>query len=203
MGFHTQAGGAQGRRYPWAVSDHVTAGEAGFFETQMGVGHPNILPTTVCAVVEHGGELLMVRQLNRDGEERWNFPTGWMEPVDEDGRVQLPEHSVNRNLLVETGYAASDAHLVGISLVREHDPDGHRVGTSLRLNYVCEQLRQTSYAVNDPDILGAPEWFTPEQIDDLIARTQVKGELTAAAFRHWRTYREGGEMSVDIVDIPN
>ena len=102
---------------------------------------PNILPTTVCAVVEHGGELLMVRQLNRDGEERWNFPTGWMEPVDEDGRVQLPEHSVNRNLLVETGYAASDAHLVGISLVREHDPDGHRVGTSLRLNYVCEQLR--------------------------------------------------------------
>ena len=185
------------------MSDHVTAGEAGFFATQMGVGHPNILPTTVCAVVEHGGELLMVRQLNRDGEERWNFPTGWMEPVDEDGRVQLPEHSVNRNLLVETGYAASDAHLIGVSLVREHDPDGHRVGTSLRLNYVCEQLRQTSYAVNDPDILGAPEWFTPEQIDDLIARTQVKGELTAAAFRHWRTYRQGGEMSADIVDIPN
>ena len=43
-----------------------------------------------------------------------NFPTGWMEPVDEDGRVQLPEHSVNRNLLVETGYAASDAHLIGL-----------------------------------------------------------------------------------------
>ena len=203
MGFHTEGRRKEPRRYPWAVSDHVTAGEAGFFATQMGVGHPNILPTTVCAVVEHGGELLMVRQLNRDGEERWNFPTGWMEPVDEDGRVQLPEHSVNRNLLVETGYAASDAHLVGISLVREHDPDGHRVGTSLRLNYVCEQLRQTSYAVNDPDILGAPEWFTPEQIDDLIARTQVKGELTAAAFRHWRTYRAGGEMSADIVDIPN
>ena len=32
----------------------MTAGEAGFFATQMGVGHPNILPTTVCAVVEHG-----------------------------------------------------------------------------------------------------------------------------------------------------
>ncbi|HSD01014.1 MAG TPA: NUDIX domain-containing protein [Gaiellales bacterium] len=185
------------------MSDHVTAGETGFFATQMGVGHPKILATTVCAIVEHGGELLMVRQLNRDGEERWNFPTGWMEPVDEDGRVQLPEHSVNRNLLVETGYAASDAHLIGVSLVREHDPDGHRVGTSLRLNYVCEQLRQTSYAVNDPDILGAPEWFAPERIDELIARTQVKGELTAAAFRHWRTYREGGEMSADIVDIPN
>jgi ADP-ribose pyrophosphatase YjhB (NUDIX family) len=185
------------------VSDHVTAGEAGFFTTQMGVGHPKILAATVCAIVEHGGELLMVRQLNRDGEERWNFPTGWMEPVDEDDRVQLPEHSVNRNLLVETGYAASDAHLIGISLVREHDPDGHRVGTSLRLNYVCEQLRQTSYAVNDPDILGAPEWFTPEQIDGLIETTQVKGQLTAAAFRHWRTYREGGEMSADIVDIPN
>ena len=77
------------------------------------------------------------------------------------------------------------------------------MGTSLRLNYVCEQLRQTSYAVNDPDILGAPEWFTPEEIDGLIAHTQVKGELTAAAFRHWRTYREGGEMSADIVDIPN
>ena len=203
MGIHSPAGGGVGGRYPWAVSDHVTAGEAGFFTTQMGVGHPKILAATVCAIVEHGGELLMVRQLNRDGEERWNFPTGWMEPVDEDNRVQLPEHSVNRNLLVETGYAASDANLIGISLVREHDPEGHRVGTSLRLNYVCEQLRQTSYAVNDPDILGAPEWFTPEEIDGLIAHTQVKGELTAAAFRHWRTYREGGEMSADIVDIPN
>ena len=203
MGFHIAAGPGADGRYPWAVSDHVTAGEAGFFTTQMGVGHPKILAATVCAIVEHGGELLMVRQLNRDGEERWNFPTGWMEPVDEDDRVQLPEHSVNRNLLVETGYAASDAHLIGISLVREHDPDGHRVGTSLRLNYVCEQLRQTSYAVNDPDILGAPEWFTPEQIDGLIETTQVKGQLTVAAFRHWRTYREGGEMSADIVDIPN
>ena len=141
---HNGGGQRRTRRYPCDVTDHVTAGEAGFFATQMGIGHPKILATTVCAIVEHGGELLMVRQLNRDGEERWNFPTGWMEPVDEDGRIQLPEHSVNRNLLVETGYAASDAHLIGVSLVREHDPDGHRIGTSLRLNYVCEQFRQTS-----------------------------------------------------------
>lgn len=184
------------------MSDLIPS-EAGFVTNPEAEDHPPIFATTVCSIVEHGGELLMVQQLNREGEVRWNFPTGWMEPVDEDDRVQLPEHSVNRNLLVETGYAASDAHLIGISLVREHDPDGHRVGTSLRLNYVCEQLRQTSYAVNDPDILGAPQWFTPEQIDGLIETTQVKGELTAAAFRHWRTYREGGEMSADIVDIPN
>jgi len=90
----------------------------------MGVEHPAIMATTVCSIVEHGGELLMVRQLNREGEERWNFPTGWMAPLDEDDRVQLPEHSVNRNLLMETGYAASDAHLIGVSVVREHDVDG-------------------------------------------------------------------------------
>ncbi|HYX84583.1 MAG TPA: NUDIX domain-containing protein [Gaiellales bacterium] len=185
------------------MSDHVTTGEAGFSTNQMGVAHPNILPTTVCSIVEHGGELLMVRQLNREGEERWNFPTGWMEPVDEDGLVQLPEHSVNRNLLMETGYAASDAHLIGVSLVREHDPVGHRVGTSLRLNYLCGQPRQTSYAVNDPDILGAPEWFSPDHVDELIQSGQVKGELTAAAFRHWRAFRRDGSVSADIVDIPN
>src|SRR4029077_3425287 len=73
--------------------------------------HPTIFATTVCSIVEHGGELLMVRQLNREGEERWNFPTGWMAQLDEDGRVQIPEHVVNRNLLMETGYAASQATL--------------------------------------------------------------------------------------------
>jgi len=165
--------------------------------------HPLIFSTTVCAIVEHGGELLMVRQLNREGEERWNFPTGWMSPYDEDGRIQLPEHVVNRNLLMETGYAASGAALIGISLVREHDTDGRRVGTSMRLDYLCSQPRQTSYAINDPDILGAPQWFSPAQIEELIARGEVKGELTAAAFRHWQAYRRADMIAGDIVDIPN
>jgi ADP-ribose pyrophosphatase YjhB (NUDIX family) len=169
----------------------------------LGVGHPAIMAATVCSIVEHGGELLMVRQLNREGEERWNFPTGWMAPLDEDGHVQLPEHSVNRNLLMETGYAASDAQLIGVSVVREHDADGHRVGTSLRLNYLSGHPRQTSYAVNDPDIVAAPEWFSPAEIEDMIARNEVKGELTAAAYRHWREYRQNGALSADVVDIPN
>lgn len=169
----------------------------------LGVDHPAIMATTVCSIVEHGGELLMVRQLNREGEERWNFPTGWMAPIDEDGHVQLPEHSVNRNLLMETGYAASDAHLIGVSVVREHDPDGHRVGTSLRLNYLSAHPRQTSYAVTDSDILGTPAWFAPAEIEDLIGRKEVKGELTAAAFRHWQAYHKSGALSADVVDIPN
>ena len=169
----------------------------------LGRDHPAIMATTVCSIVEHGGELLMVRQLNREGEERWNFPTGWMAPIDEDGHVQLPEHSVNRNLLMETGYAASDAQLIGVSIVREHDADGHRVGTSLRLNYLSGHPRQTSYAVNDPDILGAPEWFAPAEVEGLIGRNEIKGELTAAAYRHWREFRRSGVLTADIVDIPN
>jgi ADP-ribose pyrophosphatase YjhB (NUDIX family) len=169
----------------------------------LGRDHPAIMATTVCSIVEHGGELLMVRQLNREGEERWNFPTGWMAPLDEDGHVQLPEHSVNRNLLMETGYAASDAQLIGVSVVREHDTDGHRVGTSLRLNYLSAHPRQTSYAINDPDILGAAEWFAPAEIEGLIGRNEVKGELTAAAYRHWREFRQSGALTADIVDTPN
>jgi ADP-ribose pyrophosphatase YjhB (NUDIX family) len=169
----------------------------------LGSDHPAIMATTVCSIVEHGGELLMVRQLNREGEERWNFPTGWMAPLDEDGHVQLPEDSVNRNLLMETGYAASDAQLIGVSVVREHDSEGHRVGTSLRLNYLSGHPRQTSYAVNDPDILGTPEWFAPAEIEGLIGRNEVKGELTAAAYRHWREFRRNGALTADIVDIPN
>jgi ADP-ribose pyrophosphatase YjhB (NUDIX family) len=169
----------------------------------LGLDHPAIMATTVCAIVEHGGELLMVRQLNREGEERWNFPTGWMAPLDEDGHVQLPEHSVNRNLLQETGYAATDAQLIGVSVVRAHDADGHRVGTSLRLNYLSGHPRQTSYAVNDADILGAPEWIPPAEVEALIERGEVKGELTAAAYRHWREFRRNGAISADVVDIPN
>jgi len=165
--------------------------------------HPTIFATTVCSIVEHGGELLMVRQLNREGEERWNFPTGWMSPTDEDGSVQMPEHVVNRNLLMETGYAASGATLIGISLVREHDLDGRRIGTSMRLNYLSSQPRQTSYAINDSDILGAPEWFSPTAIEAMIEDQQVKGELTAAAFRHWQEYRRHAVVSGDVIDIPN
>ena len=165
--------------------------------------HPAIFATTVCSIVEHGGELLMVRQLNREGEERWNFPTGWMASHDEDGNVQIPEHVVNRNLLMETGYAASGATLVGVALVREHDDDGRRIGTSTRLDDLCSQPRQSSYAVNDSDILGAPQWFSPADIEMMIARNEVKGQLTATAFRHWQEYRRSGRLSADLVDIPN
>ena len=122
---------------------------------------------------------------------------------DEDGRLQLPEHVVNRNLLAETGYSASHATLIGMALVREHDDDGRRIGTSTRLDYLCGQPRQTSYAVNDPDILGTPEWFTPGQIDEMIERGEVKGQLTATAYRHWQEYRRSGRLSADLVDIPN
>jgi len=145
----------------------------------------------------------MVRQLNREGEERWNFPTGWMASRDEDGNVQMPEHVVNRNLLMETGYSASGATLIGISLVREHDLDGRRIGTSMRLDYLSSQPRQTSYAINDSDILGQPEWFSPAEIEALIGDQQVKGELTTTAFRHWQEYRRNGAVSGDVIDIPN
>src|SRR6476619_2066808 len=165
--------------------------------------HEPIFATTVCSIGEHGGELLMVRQLNREGEERWNFPTGWMAPLDEDGNVQIPEHVVNRNLLMETGYAASGATLIGATLVREHDEDGRRIGTSMRLDYLSSQPRQTSYAINDSDILGAPQWFSPPDIEIMIAGNEVKGELTAAAFRHWQEFRRSGAVSGDVIDIPN
>jgi ADP-ribose pyrophosphatase YjhB (NUDIX family) len=167
-----------------------------------GEQHTPVFATTVCAIVEHGGQLLMVRQHNREGEVRWNFPTGWMARLDEDDRVQMPEHVVNRNLLMETGYSAAQATLIGCCVVREHDEDGRRVGTSMRLNYLSSQPRQTSYAVNDPDILGAPEWFSPDRIDEMHAAGELKGELTAAALRHWREYRRTGALSSDVIDIP-
>ena len=185
------------------MSDSLTPTEAGFMAKQTGEEHAPIFATTVCSIVEHGGELLMVRQLNREGEERWNFPTGWMAALDEDGHIQVPEHVVNRNLLVETGYAASGANLIGLSLVREHDLEGRRIGTSMRLNYLSTQPRQTSYAVADPDILGTPQWFPPAEVERLIATNQIKGELTAAAYRHYQAYRLDGTISADVIDTPN
>ncbi len=184
------------------MSDLIPS-EAGYVTNPEAEDHPPIFATTVCSIVEHGGELLMVQQLNREGEVRWNFPTGWMEPLDEDGTLQVPEHVVNRNLLVETGYAASGATLVGLALVREHDAEGRRIGTSTRLNYLSSQPRQTSYAVADSDILGAPEWFSPAEVEGMIQRGEVKGELTTAAYRHWQAYRRDGRISADVIDTPN
>ena len=180
----------------------VVPSESGFVDVQ-DEQHPAIFATTVCSIVEHSGEVLMVRQLNREGEARWNFPTGWMNLRDEDDDVQLPEHVVNRNLLMETGYAASGAILIGLTLVREHDMQGRRIGTSMRLNYLSSHPRQTSYAVADPDILGSPEWFTPAEVEGLIATGQVKGELTTSAFRHWQAYHRGEPLQADVIDIPN
>ena len=37
----------------------------------------------------------------------------------------------------------------------------------------------------------------------MIEDRQVKGELTAAAFRHWQEFRRTGVVSGDVVDIPN
>ena len=67
----------------------------------------------------------------------------------------------------------------------------------------ASQPRQTSYAINDSDILGAPQWFSPADIEVMIANNEVKGELTAAAFRHWQEFRRGGSVSGDVIDIPN
>jgi hypothetical protein len=37
----------------------------------------------------------------------------------------------------------------------------------------------------------------------MIAQNEVKGELTAAAFRHWQEFRRSGAVSGDVIDIPN
>ena len=42
-----------------------------------------------------------------------------------------------------------------------------------------------------------------DRIADAAAGREVKGELTAAAFRHWQTYRRDGSVSGDVIDIPN
>ena len=46
------------------------------YQSLTSLDHELIRATTVCAIVEHGGELLMVRQLNREGQPRWN-PAFW------------------------------------------------------------------------------------------------------------------------------
>src|SRR3954463_855865 len=105
--------------------------------------HPAIFATTVCSIVEHGGELLMVRQLNREGEERWNFPTGWMASHDEDGNVQIPEHVVNRNLLMETGYAGPGAPLVAPTLLGAPERPGGPIARALGPPSPSTNPRQT------------------------------------------------------------
>ena len=53
---------------------------------------------------------------------------------------------------METGYAASQATLIGQTLVQEHDDAEPETASAPRCgsNYLCGQPRQTSYAVNDP-----------------------------------------------------
>ena len=90
-----------------------------------------------------------------------------------------------------------------MSVVREHDADGHRVGTSLRLNYLSAHPRQTSYAVNDSDILGSAGVVSAGRDRGADRPQRGQGRADRGRLPALAEYRESGALSADVIDIPN
>ena len=73
----------------------------------------------------------------------------------------------------------------------------------MRLNYLSSQPRQTSYAINDSDILGAPQWFAPPTIEAHDRERRGEGRADRRRLPPLAGVPPDGAVSGDVVDIPN
>lgn len=109
--------------------------------------------TTVAALIERDGRLLMVREQTEHGL-RLNQPAGHLEY----GETLL--QAVTREALEETGYAAQPLALCGIYLA---DKDDNSDITYLRFAFVCEAGAAPIRSQLDDGIVEAV-WLTPAEI---------------------------------------
>lgn len=109
--------------------------------------------TTVAALIERDGCLLMVREQTEHGL-RLNQPAGHLEY----GETLL--QAASREVLEETGYAAHPVALCGIYLA---DKDDHSGITYLRFAFVCEAGAAPIRSQLDDGIVEAV-WLTPAEI---------------------------------------
>ncbi len=131
--------------------------------------------STVAAVVERDGRLLMVEEHTADGL-RLNQPAGHLDPLE-----SLQDAAV-RETLEETGWHVEPIALLGLYMARHrNDREGVDV-TYLRHAFVCRPLSHDASRPLDTGIVRAL-WMTPDEI--LAARARHRSPLVERTVLDW------------------
>ena len=119
----------------------------------------------VLAVVERGGEVLLVRRANPPDQGLWGFPGGRMEI----GETHL--EAALRELGEETGVEADSPRLITVLDFIEHDSAGLLAHHFAMIAVLCRW--RAGEAVAADDALEA-RWFGPEALAGLGASASLK-----------------------------
>ena len=122
-------------------------------------------PLVVVSVVVQGARVLLVRRHLREGDLRWHFPSGAVEPD------ERPQDAAAREVAEETGvHCRPTRHLGG----RRH-PD-----TEARVDYwLCEWTGGVP-SVRESSKIDRVRWSEPDEVERLVTSDlapQVRREL--------------------------
>ena len=114
----------------------------------------------VGGLLERDGKILLVREARRKGPDngKWSHPAGWID-VGEN-----PIEAVKREVLEESGFTFSPAHLLGIySLVRQ-DIEAELGATPHAIKIIF--IGDISETQNEKlaDDVSETQWFMPDEI---------------------------------------
>ncbi len=142
--------------------------------------------TTVAALVERDGRLLMVEEQTPEGL-RLNQPAGHLDPGE-----SLQAAAV-RETLEETGWRVEPVALLGIYMARYANAKEGVDGTYLRHAFVCRALSHDASRPLDTGIVRAV-WMTPDEV--LAARGRHRSPAVERTVLDWAA---GRRFPLDLV----
>jgi len=131
--------------------------------------------TTVAAVVEQGGRLLMIEEHTADGL-RLNQPAGHLDPGE-----TLVQAAV-RETLEETGWTVAPQAVLGTYMARYANASRGIDVTYLRHTFVCSPVSHDPCRALDTGIVRAL-WLTPDEI--LATPERHRSPLVSRAVLDW------------------
>jgi 8-oxo-dGTP diphosphatase len=109
--------------------------------------------TVSVGIVVKGGSVLMVRRKRREGELRWNFPGGSIEPGEDDAQA------VVREVQEETGVTCLPEKRLG---QRQHPDSGVEIAY-----WLCKWL-QGDPRVMEKGKADRAQWILADQVEELV-----------------------------------
>jgi ADP-ribose pyrophosphatase len=134
--------------------------------------------SAVMMPLDSRGRLLLVRQYRLPARRHlWEFPAGRMDPG------ETPLQAAKRELVEETGYRAKKWK----KLISVYPSPGY---VAERMNlFVATELEAGERKPMEDERIEM-RWFTPKEIDSMIAAGRLQDAKTIAGYLTWRRFRK-------------
>lgn len=142
--------------------------------------------TTVAAVVEREGRLLMVEEHTPEGL-RLNQPAGHLDPG------ESLQQAAAREALEETGWRVEPVALLGVYMARYVNAKAGVDVTYLRHAFVCRPISHDPHRALDAPVVRAV-WMSPQEI--LEARARHRSPAVERTVRDWLA---GRRFPLDLI----